>query len=553
MKAVAAIILLLSISTALASHESESFLDDAIKSLKSQAAEQCAVYFKDMICDDSEQECGIYYDKKFSEENCNECQTGGFKCKSDNLITGQFLLQTCYLGECSPEGSYACSPTVSTERWLCQNYGLVNCWEVSPCATGQVCTGNEPNARCAYDTGTGNPVIEPASPAANTAFIALCPTNGVKRWDCIAAWATDLDSSRCQWTGEVGREGWRGSSAEFACKGLPDGSYRAWCGARPGTTDNCLYADRSTNYQVTGGGGGGSESCQYSSCSSSQSGNWTCYNTTHTQKCQSEDKNGDGTSAYCWSGPLGCASGQTCSNGVCSSAGTGKTAATGLSSTPNGCSPVIDGRQFSGPTVSFIWNLATGGTIEQQWIDINNASDQTPFDDCDSSSATRQCQGAPMGTANRSAIIDGADPPPKLESGQSYRWRINTRFTGDNNWYPSEVRNFTAPTCAGGGTGNVTYSGFSCTGLTCKIDYVNNAGGAIKIGFLLTNSNGRLIEPGFDTNNPVGTGTATHTFNCPGPGTYNVDVIFQNQIETNWQNRLAWTKSNERQTVQSSC
>lgn len=48
----------------------------------SEPPEACKSYFGDEYCDDSPEDCGVFYDARGvkSLDACNECQTGGFDC-----------------------------------------------------------------------------------------------------------------------------------------------------------------------------------------------------------------------------------------------------------------------------------------------------------------------------------------------------------------------------------------------------------------------------------------------------------------------------------------
>ncbi len=95
----------------------------------------------------------------------------------------------------------------------------------------------------------------------------------------------------------------------------------------------------------------------------------------------------------------------------------------------------------------------------------------------------------------------------------------------------------------------VTYSNFACSGLTCSVNYNNQAGQAIKVIYFLKDSNGAIVQIAQDANRPQGAGTSSITFICSTPGTYDVSAAFYANSETNYSNRLEWTKSYESQTV----
>ncbi len=173
---------------------------------------------------------------------------------ADGCLVGQGDCQGgCPLGSCPNYGDARCDPNNANNIQFCQNDGCWIYWY--SCSSGQTCQ----NGACmssSVDTGVGEPVLENPTPPANQIFYIQCPTNGVKQWDCLRAFSNDLESSRCRWTGPTGGggtgedSGWVGSSARFNCAGLPAGSYRAWCSARSGSSDNCLDADKIKDYQV---------------------------------------------------------------------------------------------------------------------------------------------------------------------------------------------------------------------------------------------------------------------------------------------------------------
>ena len=90
-------------------------------------------------------------------------------------------------------------------------------------------------------------------------------------------------------------------------------------------------------------------------------------------------------------------------------------------------------------SANFSWTKGTGGTIEQQWLDYSTQS----------SFAEGTYVKNNVGTQASSYQITG------FASGTPYFWRVNTRFAGNPQWYPSEIKQFSkdcqgpAPSCQG--------------------------------------------------------------------------------------------------------
>ena len=217
------------------------------------------------------------------------------------------------------------------------------------------------------------------------------------------------------------------------------------CPSGTTTTTSTTTTTEPTTTTITPGSG--TEDCPYDACSSSESGSWKCYSSSHAQKCQQEDKNGDGTSAYCWSGPVACSPGQTCSNSVCSGSGGG--AAT-YAATPNsaGCP---NGKQ----PITFTWIPATAPGVQAQWLDIDPTGN---FAGC--SPGGNPCKGYDVTGLSSYMVPDTITLP-------NY-WRINTLHS-DGTWVPSGKYWFNPVACGGGGSGgDIPKGAKTCSGFCGK-------------------------------------------------------------------------------------
>lgn len=90
----------------------------------------------------------------------------------------------------------------------------------------------------------------------------------------------------------------------------------------------------------------------------------------------------------------------------------------------------------------FNWDPASGGTIENQWLDVSITNNNF-------AQGTYAATNNPPFPSNGDYVTgEGAIGP--LDAGKPHFWRINTHFVGDpgNVWYTSSTGNFTTETCA---------------------------------------------------------------------------------------------------------
>ncbi|OGZ48619.1 MAG: hypothetical protein A3C83_00865 [Candidatus Ryanbacteria bacterium RIFCSPHIGHO2_02_FULL_47_25] len=259
----------------------------------------------------------------------NSCP-GGQSCTGSGTCT-----QTAQCPGDSCTGSQLNSYRCSVDgREQCQQSGSLYCWNANGCPSEQSCAGSGTcTSQCT--NAVFNSSTSGYFNVSGTEVPSLCKNVDFKV-RCDFGVGTDNISAPtgCTW----GR--WVGTAAEFDCSGISSAqTISRNCSISAGGSGNICSAKTNTigSLSITNCGGGGGETCTIGACSP---GDQTqCFSSDKYRTCVWEDKDGDGTGAYCWQTPVSCPSGQTCSGGACIPSG--------------GCSSVyygyIDGYKFLDP------------------------------------------------------------------------------------------------------------------------------------------------------------------------------------------------------------